>query len=119
VTPEQLEQLRQLLIAQQEGLLANQESAKDATRPVMLDQSSVGRLSRMDAMQGQAMAVATQRRRSMQLQRIQSALARIERGDYGLCAVCEEEIALRRLLSDPAVPLCIDCAAKQERNQPG
>lgn len=61
------------------------------------------------------MAIETQRRREIQLQRIHAALARMQRGEYGLCSACEEEIALRRLETDPASPLCIACAARQEQ----
>lgn len=85
-------------------------STKDARAPVTLDQQSVGRLSRMDAMQGQAMALATEQRRKAERQRIAAALARIDSGDYGYCTVCDEEIPVRRLDLDPATPTCVDCA---------
>jgi DnaK suppressor protein len=68
----------------------------------------------MDAMQGQAMAQASQRRREDQLRRIAAALARIDSGDYGYCLDCDEEIARGRLESDPAVMLCIHCASQRE-----
>ena len=115
MTPEQLERVRELLEAQRQELLASRDAAKDSTRPVILDQASVGRLSRMDAMQGQAMAIESQRRRDVQLQRIRWALARIQSGDYGLCTACDEEIAQARLEADPAASLCIACASRQEQ----
>ena len=115
MTPEQLENFRNLLDIQRQELLTSKDAARDSTRPVTLDQASVGRLSRMDAMQGQAMAIESQRRRDIQLQRIQSALARIQSGEFGLCTGCEEEIAIRRLETDPAAPLCIGCASQQEK----
>lgn len=115
MTPEQLEHFRQQLQAQRQELLATRDAAKDSTKPVTLDQASVGRLSRMDAMQGQAMAIEGQRRRELQLQRIQSALARMQSGDYGLCTACDEQIAVRRLETDPAATLCIACASRQEK----
>lgn len=115
MTPEDLERFRQLLEAQRQELLASKDAAKDSTKPVMLDQASVGRLSRMDAIQGQAMAIEAQRRREIQLQRIHAALARIQNDDYGLCTACEEEIAIRRLETDPAATLCIACASQQEK----
>ncbi len=64
----------------------------------------------MDALQGQAMAQATQRRREQELQRIDAALKRLDTGDFGYCMTCDEEIDLRRLELDPTVTLCIDCA---------
>ncbi|GAB4177074.1 MAG: TraR/DksA C4-type zinc finger protein [Geothermobacteraceae bacterium] len=115
MTPDQLELFRQQLETQRQELLASRDAAKESTKPVVLDQACVGRLSRMDAMQGQAMAVEAQRRREVQLQRIRHALSRIESGDYGLCAVCEEEIAIGRLQTDPAATLCIDCASGRQR----
>ena len=79
-------------------------------RPVELDQSRVGRLSRMDALRDQAMAVESERRRGVEIVRIDAALARIEGGEYGFCLVCEDDIGVKRLEFDPATPLCITCA---------
>jgi len=77
---------------------------------VALDQQSVGRLSRMDAMQAQAMAKANERQRRMELSRIEAALRRIDEDEYGYCQKCGEEIAPERLRVDPAASFCVDCA---------
>lgn len=98
------------LVQRREELLAMTESTRDSRAPVELDQQSVGRLSRMDAMQVQAMAQETERRRALDLARIDAALARMDEGDYGYCVSCGEEIGVKRLELDPAVPTCIDCA---------
>jgi len=96
---------------QLEALLADldaqDEAGEGGTRPVTLDQTSVGRLSRMDAMQAQAMAQATQARRRQLRQRIVAALARMDEGDYGYCLTCGEPIAKGRLEIDPATATCI------------
>ncbi|MCP4678008.1 MAG: TraR/DksA family transcriptional regulator [Deltaproteobacteria bacterium] len=86
------------------------EVGAEAARPVTLDQSRVGRLSRMDAMQGQQMAAETVRRRTEEIQRIRAALSRIERDEYGYCLRCEEDIDEKRLESNPSATLCIKCA---------
>ncbi len=78
--------------------------------PVELDQQSVGRLSRMDAMQQQEMAQAEARRRKNDIIRIDAALKRIDEGEYGWCASCGEPIAPKRLEIDPMAHLCIGCA---------
>ena len=83
MTPDQLEQFRTLLTTRRQHLLAHNEAAREDSRPVALDQGAVGRLSRMDALQGQAMAVETQRRRDRELQRIEAALTRLDEGEYG------------------------------------
>ena len=86
------------------------EVTKNSRKPVELDQTSVGRLSRMDAMQTQAMQLETGRRRELELLRIDSALKRIEVGDFGYCATCDEEIEEKRLSHDPTFSTCISCA---------
>ncbi|MFC4170606.1 TraR/DksA family transcriptional regulator [Microvirga sp. GCM10011540] len=78
--------------------------------PVQLDQQSVGRLARMDAMQVQAMAQEAERRRKDRVLRIRGALQRIEEGEFGYCAECGEEIAEGRLDIDPTFHLCVKCA---------
>ena len=92
------------------GLIDNSKTSAESRRPVELDQSRVGRLSRMDALQDQAMAVESERRRGVEITRIDAALARIEGGEYGFCLVCEDNIGVKRLEFDPATPLCITCA---------
>ncbi|WP_415716817.1 TraR/DksA family transcriptional regulator [Roseibium sp.] len=86
------------------------EISQEARATVTLDQQSVGRLSRMDALQGQAMAQASERQRRADIQRIEAALRRIEDGEFGYCVECGEEIAPKRLEVDPAAAFCINCA---------
>ena len=92
----------------------NEAPDNDAAATVELDQSRVGRLSRMDALQGQAMAQATAERKQIEIRRIEAALKRVDDGDYGYCLACDEPIAEARLMADPSTPLCLDCAAKRE-----
>ncbi len=99
-----------LLLARRAELLEVDESGKAAAATVELDQARVGRLSRMDALQQQAMAVATDRRRGLELTRIAAALRRIEAGEFGRCRECDEEIAFARLEVEPAATLCVGCA---------
>jgi len=85
---------------------------EDDRRPVQLDQTRIGRLSRMDAMQDQAMAIELERRREVELARIDSALERLADGEYGYCVTCGEAIEPPRLEFDPAIPLCLGCARR-------
>jgi len=87
----------------------------DASQTVELDQARVGRLSRMDALQAQAMSQASGRRREMMLRNISAALERIDNDDYGRCQSCEEMISYGRLESDPTAVLCIECATRAEQ----
>lgn len=105
-----LETFRQRLLDRRAELKREDELSQEARAPVTLEQDSVGRLSRMDALQVQAMALAQQRRRQSEQAAIDAALRRIEEGEYGYCLTCGEEIAEARLLHSPAVTTCIGCA---------
>lgn len=83
---------------------------EEERQPVELDQTTVGRLSRMDALQNQAMQIEAQRRRSVEIQRINAALQRIDDGEFGYCVSCGGEIEPKRLDNDPTTPTCFDCA---------
>ena len=98
-------------MARKQELQALAASSADARKPVELDQTSVGRLSRMDAMQGQAMALETEQRRKNELTKIDSALIRLNEDEYGYCLSCGEEISPKRLDLDPAIPTGLDCAS--------
>lgn len=106
---------RQNLLQLQEQMSNVADSAEDAVAIVELDQSKVGRLSRMDALQGQAMAQASKDRRDRKLRLIDAALARLDGDDFGNCHRCEESIDENRLVFDPTVLLCIECARKAEQ----
>ena len=109
---EEIEQIRQKLLRLKSELKELEETFKETSKPVELDQSSVGRLSRMDAMQAQQMAMEAVRRRQHQLLKIEGALRRIESGVYGYCFVCSEEIDVRRLSADPTNTRCMKCVEK-------
>ena len=82
----------------------------DERATVVLDQQSVGRLSRMDSLQRQQMAKETQRRRQLEQAKIIAALQRLEEGEFGWCAECGGEIGEARLDINPTAHLCIECA---------
>ncbi len=101
---------RNALLARRAELDAEDAANADSRDPVTLQQDSVGRLSRMDAMQQQAMAQATERRRHAERACITAALARLDEGEWGWCAGCGEKIAAKRLENDPSAARCIKCA---------
>jgi DnaK suppressor protein len=103
-----------LLLQKREEIHSLDETRNASTATVTLDQSSVGRLSRMDAMQQQAMAQSSRQRAELALRRIEAALRRCDDGSYGYCLDCEEPIDQRRLVFDPATTLCIACAQARE-----
>lgn len=106
----ELEQFRKQLLQMRSALQQIEQESRENTETVELDQCRVGRLSRMDALQQQQMAFESERRRKLQLQKIEAALNRIDNDDFGYCFVCGEDIAMKRLQADPTHTKCIDCA---------
>ncbi len=103
-------QLRAELTARLKELHSMSADTKDDRKPVELDQTSVGRLSRVDALQGQAMAMAQEKRRYDEIKRIEAAIRRIDEDEYGYCVKCGEAIDAARLAVDATIPTCIKCA---------
>lgn len=104
------EKMRQSLRILRQQCRDDSDRSKSQRTTVELDQTTTGRLSRMDALQAQAMAQASERRRNLQLQRIEQAFKRLDEGCYGECIECGEWIAKARLELDPTALKCIECA---------
>ena len=101
---------RQRLEARRLALETEAQANADAREIVMLDQQSVGRLSRMDAMQQQAMAMATQARRAQETRQIDAALQRLAHDEFGYCEVCGEDIPEARLALTLFATKCVTCS---------
>ena len=106
---ERLPFFRNLLETRAKEIEVALETSKDAADVVELD-TSIGRLSRMDALQSQEMAKALRRRQETELKSIEKALHRIEKGAYGTCVFCRKPIAEGRLEILPDVLTCVNCA---------
>jgi len=111
---QRIDTFRRRLLDRRAELKALEQTRRASAETVELDQTRQGRLSRMDALQGQAMARAAAERAGAQLRRIEAALARCDAGDFGYCLECGEPIAERRLEFDPTAALCIACAQARE-----
>jgi len=111
MTPEKQAAFHDLLLVMRSELAEDEARGREGQKTVELDQQSVGRLARMDALQNQAMAQAGGRRREGLARRIDAALARVADGTYGECLDCGEDIPEKRLELDPTAPLCISCAS--------
>ncbi len=109
LSEEQAKTLRARLVELVAELSAALHANATSADPVVLDQSSVGRLSRMDAMQQQAMAKATREKARLRLGQCKVALSAFDRDEYGECRKCEEPIGYRRLSAKPEAPFCVHC----------
>jgi DnaK suppressor protein len=109
-----LERFKKQLEAMEAELTAAVEGKADSTAPVTLD-TSIGRLSRMDAIQSQQMALGLKARQQQSLVRVRNALKAVADGTYGLCRRCKEPIALERLEARPDAGFCVKCAEQASR----
>jgi DnaK suppressor protein len=90
------------------------QRVREGAGVVTLDQQSVGRLSRMDALQQQAMAQASEKHMREHLQRVELALRAVDE-EYGFCRECGEAIGYPRLRARPDTFLCLACQAVREQ----
>lgn len=117
LNPENLHALQNLLLQSQDELEQQMSIGKTAAGVVKLDQTTVGRVSRVDAMQQQSMAVSTREMASQRLKKVKLALKNLDKDCYGYCERCDEEIPLKRLLAQPEANLCLMCQDKQDQQQ--
>jgi DnaK suppressor protein len=115
LSPARMSELRQRIEAELVELSRSSGSGAGDRAPVKLDRQSRGRLSRADAMRAQAMAVASDRRRAARIAALKTALGRIESGNHGDIAACDEPIAFGRIEVDRAMPACVACASTRGR----
>lgn len=110
LTPSQRDELAGLLDRELAKLERSMRMTDEAARPVELDQSAVGRLSRMDSIQNQGLTRNLQERERAKLGLIAAALRRLDEGSYGACSECGTELPFERLLVFPEAPTCAGCA---------
>lgn len=113
LAPAQRSELYRLLLALQDELKVSLQQGSSSRQIVDLDQP-IGRLSRMDALQQQAMAKANSVGLEKRLQLVDSALRAFDSGTYGECRRCEEPIDYQRLKVHPETPFCLDCQKQIE-----
>ncbi len=115
LTSRQINKLTNHLKLKQAELELQLEGSRQSTEPVTLDQQAVGRVSRMDAIQQQQMAVANREQSTLLLKLVSAALLRTKSGEYGYCQQCGEPIAFARLDAQPYTPNCLDCQSAMEQ----
>jgi DnaK suppressor protein len=117
IEPRDLEVLRARLEQRLTEIAAQLRETADAAKPVQLDQTSVGRLSRMDALQQQATRMSLRENFLREQRRTHAALERLREGRYGICCACQDALSPERLHADPAAPFCMDCEAQMREKR--
>lgn len=109
MSQQDLDEFFNILVEERDEIRVALAALHETGQPVELDQTTQGRLSRIDAMTQQSMAKAGSTRLMIQLQRIDAALKRCDEKRYGVCCRCDLPISHGRLLADPAAPFCLEC----------
>lgn len=109
LTTAQLEELREELDRQVTKLAKSMKVTDEALRPVELDQTAVGRLSRIDSLQNQGLTKNLREREVVKFALLREALERLEEGTYGVCTGCGGSISFGRLFVFPETPECASC----------
>lgn len=112
LSQEQAQELHTALLALKEQLEQQLQQAESAAEPVQLDQTLLGRVSRMDAMQQQSVALSTRGHAHVTLKKVLAALHAHEEGEYGYCRRCDEPIGFGRLQAQPESNLCLQCQSR-------
>ena len=116
LTAAQEQELNSDLLELRSELDALLTASLGSSKTVDLDQP-IGRLSRMDALQQQAMAKANRAGTERRVQLIESALQAIKQQRYGDCRRCEEPIGYPRLKARPESPFCLECQGQIEEER--
>ncbi len=111
LTSAQLDEIRAELERELKRLERSMKSTEAASKPVRLDQASVGRLSRMNEMQNQHMSAGLHEREETRHLAIIEALARLDEGTFGHCSKCGGDIAYGRLMVFPEARTCAACGS--------
>ena len=110
LAPEQREMIREELLRSLTKLERSISANGNHARPRDLEQDTVGRLSRIEAIQSQGLASTLAAREKVQLEQIVAALRRLEDGTYGACNACGAPIPVERLMVFPETLACSACA---------
>ncbi len=116
LTAAQLAELEAALVALRAQIEIALGLTKVGAQAVDLDQP-IGRISRVDALQQQAMAKASRQRQQVRLKQVAAALERVARGEYGDCLRCADPIGYRRLRAYPESPNCVRCQSNLDKRR--
>jgi len=108
MSTDMMDEYRKIVTAEIKKLKNEIADMADSVKPIEPD-VSIGRLSRMEAIQAKSISEANLRSKKMRLQKLMDAERRLDRGSFGYCSVCEEEIPEKRLRISPESTVCMDC----------
>ena len=112
---EKLNEFRELLQSQLNSLLGEAEktiSGMETAKETFPDPTDRATLEST-----RNFTLRIRERESKLINKIKQALKKIDKGEFGLCVECEEEIGYERLKARPVTSLCINCKTRQEEEE--
>ena len=82
---------------------------KELTKPIA-PENSIGRVSRMDAINNKSVTEAALREALAKLGNLKKIFSQLNSSDFGLCINCKKSIPFERLMIRPESQLCVGCA---------
>ncbi|MDX1627113.1 MAG: TraR/DksA C4-type zinc finger protein [Fulvivirga sp.] len=82
---------------------------KDQSSPVS-PENAIGRISRMDAINNKSISEASLRQAEEKLSKLETALAKVDQDNFGICIRCGQPIPAGRLMLLPHSTTCVKCA---------
>ncbi|MEM9821400.1 MAG: TraR/DksA C4-type zinc finger protein [Bacteroidota bacterium] len=82
---------------------------EELTQPIK-PENSLGRVSRMDAINNKSVAEAALRTSKQKLSKLKVALSKIDKPNFGICVFCKQNIPPARLMFLPESSRCVRCA---------
>lgn len=85
------------------------EGMEEMSKPIS-PENSIGRVSRMDAINNKGVSDAAKRNAKRQLSSLELALRKVDKPEFGNCSNCKKTIQAARLMFMPESTLCVRCA---------
>ena len=108
MTAKEKEQLISIIDSKIISIHQDIKELEELIKPIPLD-ASIGRISRMDAINNRTINESSLREKKKTLQRLERALENSRLKDFGLCTKCRSEIPFGRLEYMPHTTRCVQC----------
>jgi len=109
MTDQERQEIKEKILAELEVTRRSIAELEELTKPIAPD-DAIGRLTRMEAINSRSINEASLNQARAKLNKLERALGRVDKPDFGICAVCEKPIPIKRMLLMPETIKCVNCA---------
>ncbi len=111
MTNKELQEIKTKIIQDIKAMQKEIDDLQDKTKPITPD-CSLGRLTRQEMIQEQQVNEHALHEAEIRLNKLKSALQKVDKEGYGICLECEEEIIFGRLMILPESSHCVSCKSE-------